>query len=412
MTRDDCRACGSSRLRVFLNLGETPLANAYPRPAELERADFREPRYPLRVALCTRCSLVQLTDTVPPEQLFSEYLYFSSYSTTMLEHARALADELVAARHLNLRNLVVEVASNDGYLLQWYTRYGVRVLGIEPARNVAAIAEGRGIRTRCAFFGAELARTLVAEGERADVLHAHNVLAHVADLPGFVEGVATLLAPAGEAVIEVPYIHDLLDTVSFDTIYHEHLCYFSLTALDSLFSAHGLRIVDVVRDPIHGGSLRLYIEPMLSGTTPRGRVQRLLDEERAWGVLDPETYASFGARTERLRQDLADLLRRLRAEGKRVAAYGAAAKGTTLLTAAGIGRDLVSFVVDRSPHKQGRLMPGSHIPIFSPERLLEEQPDYVLLLTWNFADEIMAQQAEYRARGGRFILPVPTPRIE
>jgi hypothetical protein len=213
-------------------------------------------------------------------------------------------------------------------------------------------------------------------------------------------------------VLEVPYIHDLLDTVSFDTIYHEHLCYFSLTALDSLFSAHGLRVVDVVRDPIHGGSLRLYIEPTQSGTTPRGRVQRLLDEERSWGVLDPETYASFGARTERLRQDLADLLRRLRAEGKRVAAYGAAAKGTTLLTAAGIGRDLVSFVVDRSPHKQGRLMPGSHIPIFSPERLLEEQPDYVLLLTWNFADEIMAQQAEYRARGGRFILPVPTPRIE
>jgi hypothetical protein len=289
-----------------------------------------------------------------------------------------------------------------------YKDAGVPVLGIEPAGNIAEIARAAGIPTRTAFFTRELADELAAKGVRPDVFHAHNVLAHVPDLNGFVAGLAALLGERGVAVVEVPYVKDMLDGCEFDTIYHEHLSYFSLTALDACFARHGLVLGDVERVPIHGGSLRLTAR---AGGTVGGRVRDLLEEEQGWGVATEAPYRRFASQVERMRDDLRELLRRLRGEGKRIAAYGASAKGTTLLTYCGIGSETLDFVVDRSPLKQGRYTPGTRLPIHPTERLAEEMPEYTLLLTWNFADEILGQQAEYRRRGGRFIVPVPELRV-
>ncbi|MGQ9890046.1 MAG: class I SAM-dependent methyltransferase [Aggregatilineales bacterium] len=403
-----CRSCGSLNLRLIFSLGRTPLANAL---LTAEQLGAPEPVYPLDVVFCSDCALVQITETVPPEVLFSEYLYFSSFSDTMLKHAEALADELTQVRGLGAGSLVVEIASNDGYLLQFYKQRGVPVLGIEPAANIARVAEAeRGIPTLCEFFDAELGQRLRAEGRQADVIHAHNVLAHVADLNGVVQGIAALLKLDGVAVIEVPYVKDLIDHREFDTIYHKHLCYFSLTALDRLFARHGLVIADVRRVPIHGGSLQ--IRAMRAETAARGAaVQTLLAEEAAWGVDDFAFYAGFACAVEALRADLRTLLGSLKAQGKALAAYGASAKGSTLLNYCGIGAETLDFVADRSTYKQGRYTPGTHLPIVAPDALLQEQPDYVLLLTWNFADEILDQQAEYRRRGGQFIIPIPQVRV-
>ncbi|HEX2568245.1 MAG TPA: class I SAM-dependent methyltransferase [Polyangia bacterium] len=403
-----CRACGAEALRPIVSLGVMSLANSYLKPEDLGRP---EPRYPLDLVRCERCALVQITEVVPPEVLFRDYLYFSSYSATMLAHAEAVATRMIAERGLGPGSLVVEVASNDGYLLQFYRRAGVPVLGIEPARNVAEVAEReRGIRTLCEFFGESLAAALAARGERADVIHANNVLAHVADLGGFVAGFRALVKDEGVVVCESPYIKPFLEQVEFDTIYHEHLYYYSLTALDRLFRRHGLLIVDCEPVAIHGGSLRIFAR-RAEGAEVGPRVRALLAEEAAWGVDEARPYAEFAGRVERTIGEVKTLVRKLRAEGHRVCAYGAAAKGTVLLNACGLGPEDVGFVCDRSPHKQGRLMPGVHIPIVAPERLLEEQPEYCLLLVWNIAEEVMAQQAEYRRRGGRFIVPIPSPRV-
>jgi len=396
-------------LSPILSLGVTPLANALLTADQLDRP---EPKYPLDLVFCPRCTLVQITETVPPEALFREYVYFSSFSDTVLQHAGALTERLRLSRDLGARSLVVEVASNDGYLLQHYRRHGIPTLGIEPARNIARVAEERGIPTLAEFFDAALAQQLRERGVRADVVHLHNVLAHVADLGGVVTGIRTLLKEDGIAVIEVPYVKDLIDGTEFDTIYHEHLCYFSLTALERLFEARALCLVDVERLPIHGGSLRLTVRRREAGG-PRASdsVARTLAEETAWGVHQLAFYRGFGARVERLRRELVSLLRDLRARGKRIAAYGASAKGSTLLNCFGIGPETLEFVVDRSPAKQGRYTPGTHLPIRAPEELLRAAPDYVLLLTWNFADEILAQQTTYRERGGRFIIPIPDLRV-
>ena len=403
-----CRSCGAPDLPLILSLGRTPLANALLTPEQLAAP---EARYPLDLVFCPQCTLVQITETVPPEILFGTYAYFSSFSDTMLRHAATLAERLTARRQLGADSLVVELASNDGYLLQYYQQAGIPVLGIEPAANIAQVANERGIPTLCEFFGQAVAQRLRDEGRRADVIHANNVLAHVADLNGVVAGIALLLKDEGVAVIESPYVKEMLDQTEFDTIYHEHLCYYSLTALDRLFRRHGLIIHDVERLPIHGGSLRIFAGLATAHPPISPTAADLLRAEQGWGVDRFATYQGFGQQVEQLKGQLIQLLTDLKHAGHRLAAYGAAAKGSTLLNYCGIGAETLDFVVDRSTYKQGHYMPGMHLPIYAPSKLLEMMPDYVLLLTWNFADEIMAQQAAYRRRGGKFIVPVPVPRV-
>jgi hypothetical protein len=317
---------------------------------------------------------------------------------------------LIKERRLGPTSLVVEAASNDGYLLQHYHGAGVPVLGIEPASNVAQVAEGRGIKTRCAFFSRELGNELRQSGIRADVFHAHNVLAHVPDLNGFVQGIGLVLREQGTAVLEVPYVKDMLDKCEFDTIYHEHLCYFSLTALDRLFKDHQLTITRVERVSIHGGSLRIHAVHS-EGAAVEPTVPRLLEEEVAWGATVPDPYLRFAERVREIQGRLGDMLAELKAAGKRLAAYGAAAKGSTLLNSLPLEPGVIDFVVDRSTYKQGRYMPGVHLPIFHPDKLMADRPEYVLLLTWNFADEIFEQQKHFRQSGGRFVVPIPEPTI-
>jgi SAM-dependent methyltransferase len=381
----------------------TPLTDAYVSPA---RANEPEPRYPLDVAFCPACTLVQILHSVPPEEMFVEYSYYSSFSETLLEHSRVHAQDLIASRHLGPQSLVVEVASNDGYLLRHFVEAGIPVLGIDPARGPADAAETIGVPTLREFFGDELAGRLRSEGKEADVILANNVLAHVPDLNGFVEGIAVLLADDGIAEIETPYLKDLIDNLEFDTIYHEHLCYYSVTALDALFKRHGLSLNRVQHLPIHGGSLRLTVG---RHRTVTDSVRTYLADETLEAMTSIYHYLGFAGRVVEVQKSLRDMLERLKGAGKRIAAYGAAAKGTILLNSSGIGPDLIDFVVDKSPYKQGKLLPGVHIPIVSPERIMKEMPDHVLLLAWNFKDEILRQERAYLEAGGKFIVPLPSP---
>jgi SAM-dependent methyltransferase len=406
MPAKTCRSCVTGTLHPMLSLGATPLANTL-----LTREQLNEPApvYPLDLAFCDSCTLVQITETVPPEKMFREYLYFSSFSETMLRHAAALTARMTERNALDKNSLVIEIASNDGYLLKNYLAASIPVLGIEPAQNIARLAfEFNGIPTISEFFGIDLARELAASGRMADVVHANNVLAHVPDINGFVAGVAAILKPRGTAVIETPYVKNMIDDCEFDTIYHEHIFYYSVTALDLLFRRHHLYLQRVELLPIHGGTLRVFVGK--EDTSRDGTVAAFLESERHW-VFGRSYYANYAQAVNRRTKQLRELLCGLKEEGKNIAAYGAAAKGSTMLNHSGVGSDLIDFVVDRSTFKQGLFMPGVNLPIYAPAKLLETQPDYVLLLTWNFVDEIMSQQEEYRRRGGRFITTHPLPRI-
>jgi SAM-dependent methyltransferase len=400
-----CRSCGGHELRPVLDLGSTPVANALVDPA---RAPAVDPTYPLAVAFCPTCTLVQLAYALPADAIFdAEYPYFSSFSDALMAHAAAHVDGLIASRGLGPKSFAVEVASNDGYLLRNFVEAGVRTLGIDPSPGPAAAAADVGVPTIVGFFGTEQAAAMRAEHGPADVIVANNVMAHVPDLNDFVGGFAELLADDGLLTVENPYVRDLVEHVEFDTIYHEHYCYFSCSAVEALMRRHGLHLNDVDYFPkLHGGTLRWSIGRRAERSR---RCQQYLDAEAATGMTEFDHYARFAERVHECQRQLRSLVDELAARGRVVAAYGAAAKGATLLNSTGISTDRVAYVVDRNVHKQGRLMPGCRLPIRPVDVLLDERPDDLLLLAWNFADEIVAQQREYAARGGTFYVPVPTP---
>lgn len=399
-----CRACGAELRHTFCDLGMSPLSNAY-----LESTQLAAPErfYPLHAYVCGECLLVQLEEYETPEKIFSDYAYFSSYSDLWLEHCERYVAMMIERFRIGSTHQVVEIASNDGYLLQYFKRQGVPVLGIEPAANVARAAKTKGVPTRVEFFSARCATQLAAE-RRADLIVANNVLAHVPALNDFVEGVRILLAKGGLATFEFPHLLRLVCENQFDTIYHEHFSYFSLLAVERILGAHALRIFDVEELPTHGGSLRLYVHHAGESGRARGKaVDRLLSDERAAGLDKLDVYLAFQEKAQEAKRGLLEFLIGAARAGKRIAAYGAAAKGNTLLNYCGVGRDFIDYVVDRNPYKQGRYLPGTRIPIEHPERLRETHPNYLLVLPWNIREEIMAQNAFIREWGGEFVVPIP-----
>ncbi|HSL81373.1 MAG TPA: class I SAM-dependent methyltransferase [Thermoanaerobaculia bacterium] len=401
-----CRFCDAPLQRTFVDLGVSPLANSYLEPEDLARP---ETFHPLKAYLCEGCFLVQLPEAAAPKEIFTDYAYFSSVSTSWVEHARRYAEAVIGRFGLGPESLVVEIASNDGYLLRHFRERGVPVLGIEPASNVARAAVEAGVPTRNEFFTLELARDLAAEGVRADLLVGNNVLAHVPALNDFVAGVAAALAASGVATFEFPHLLRLMEEHQFDTIYHEHFSYFSFHTVREVFAAHGLAVFDVEELPTHGGSLRIHARH--EGGETSDRVADLLARERAAGLLDPTTYDAFEGRVRATKRGLLRFLLDAADEGRRVAGYGAPAKGNTLLNYCGVGPDLLPYTVDRSPHKQGRYLPGTRIPIAGPERLREETPDYVLILPWNLREEIVEQMADVRSWGGKFVVAIPEVEV-
>jgi 2-polyprenyl-3-methyl-5-hydroxy-6-metoxy-1,4-benzoquinol methylase len=404
-----CRSCGATLRHTFVNLGMSPLANSY---IKAEQLNEPEPFYPLHTYVCAECFLVQLESVTRPEEIFSDYAYFSSYSDSWLDHARAYSDCVTQRFGLNGNSRVVEIASNDGYLLQYFVAKGIPVLGIEPAQNVAEVAVRREIPTLVGFFGENMARSLAAEGKHADLIIGNNVLAHVPDLNGFVRGLKILLAPGGITTLEFPHLMRLMEENQFDTIYHEHFSYFSFITVSTLFQRHGLKIFDVEELPTHGGSLRLYACHQEDSTQfVQERVHELVAREQRTGLKELEHYLSFGEKVKETKRKLLEFLIMAKGNQKSIAGYGAPAKGNTLLNYCGIRTDLIDYTVDRSPHKQGQFLPGTRIPIHSPDHIRETAPDYVLILPWNLKDEIMQQMSYIRNWNGRFVIPIPEVQI-
>jgi SAM-dependent methyltransferase len=404
-----CRFCGANLRRTFVDLGMSPLCETYPSSADLNHG---ETYYPLHVYVCGQCFLVQLEQYESSENIFSDYPYFSSYSDSWLKHSEDYCTQMITRFGLNRQSFVVEVASNDGYLLQYFVRRNVSVLGIEPAANVAKVAVEKGVPTLVKFFGAPLAHDLASEGHCADLVLGNNVLAQVPDLNDFVEGLKVLLKPDGILTLEFPHLLRLIEHNEFDTIYHEHFSYFSMITTERILEAHGLTLFDVEELPTHGGSLRIYAcREESRAHTVQPKVQQLIAEEQRAGLASLEGYEIFGRQVRQTKLALLDFLVKAAREGKSVAGYGAPGKSATLLHYCGIGRDLIEYTVDRSPHKQGRFLPGTHIPIYHPDRIRETKPDYVIILPWNLKDEIMRQLQFIREWGGRFVVPIPTVAI-
>lgn len=400
-----CRFCDTDLRLTFVNLGMSPLCETYPAPADLNHG---ETYYPLHAYVCDCCFLVQLEKYVSSETLFSDYAYFSSFSDSWLKHSEKYCNKMIERLGLDERSFVIEVASNDGYLLQYFLQKSVPVLGIEPAANVAKVAIEKGIPTLVRFFGAALAEELAAQGRCADLILGNNVLAQVPDLNDFVEGLKIILKPHGVLTLEFPHLLRLIEHNEFDTIYHEHFCYFSLLTAERILQSHGLRLFDVEELASHGGSLRIYVCRADDEThILQPNVRKVIADEVAMGLNTPEGYASFAQRVKQTKLALLDFLITAAREGRSVAGYGAPGKSATLLHYCGIGKDLIQYTVDRNPYKQGRFLPGSHIPIFHPTRIAETKPDYVLILPWNLKDEIMQQLQFIRAWGGRFVVPIP-----
>jgi predicted TPR repeat methyltransferase len=400
-----CILCGGGRVDEFLDLGETALANQFVRDKDAD-----EPKYPLRVGFCRSCAHVQLMETVPPLEMFENYLYISSASDTLKNHLWDVSDDLVRRYRLGANDLVIDIGCNYGTLLGGFQRHGVRTLGVDPASNLAELTSGNGIDRFTGLFAAATAEEIVSKWGPASLITATNTFPHIQDLNDFIQGIKTALMPGGVFVIEMHYLLDLIEQVAFDTVYHEHISYWALGPMKQLFERHGMSIVDAERVPLHHGQLRVHVRRQADADISTG-VEKILAQEKAAGLDRFDTYLRFADRAQKIKKDLHQILMRFREQGRRVAGYGAPAKGNTLLGFLEIGPELLPYIVDRSPLKQGLYTPGMHIPVVPTERLLADQPDYVLLLAWNFVDEIIEQQAEYIRRGGKFIIPVPEVRI-
>ncbi|MBF2026084.1 MAG: class I SAM-dependent methyltransferase [Oscillatoriales cyanobacterium C42_A2020_001] len=400
-----CQFCKNPLQHTLVDLGMSPLCESY---VSVEQLNQMEAFYPLHVRVCDRCFLVQLEAYVSPEHIFTEYAYFSSYADTWLQHCKAYTDLVVERFQLNSQSQVVELASNDGYLLQYFVEKGIPVLGVEPATNIAKVAIEKGIPTVNEFFGQECARKLVQQGKQADLIAANNVLAHVPDLNDFVAGIKILLKPQGIATGEIQHLVRLMESNQFDTIYHEHFCYHTFTTLEKIFAAHGLTLFDVEELPTHGGSLRIYARHQDDATKPiSDRAIDLKKREAAEGFTKLERYTNFENQVRETKRKLLDFLIRKKQEGKTIVGYGAPGKGNTLLNYCGIRTDFLDYTVDRNPYKQGKFLPGTHIPIYHPDKIQETKPDYVLILPWNFKEEIMKQMSFIREWNGQFVVPIP-----
>ncbi len=409
MSVAECRFCGNPLKNTFVDLGVSPLANSYLKAEQLHQM---EPFYPLHAYVCDSCYLVQLLEFQSSEQIFSDYAYFSSYSETLLDHARRYTRLMIKRFGYDTNSQIIEIASNDGYLLRFFKEKGISVLGVEPAKNVAKVAQEAEIPTIVKFFGTRTAKELVNEGRHADLLIGNNVLAHVPDLNDLVAGMKCLLKPQGVITMEFPHLLRLIDKNQFDTIYHEHFSYFSFITVEKVFEKHGLTFFDVEEISTHGGSLRIYARHNDDASKPvRESVLELKNREETDGFANLERYLSFAERVKATKRNILEFLLKAKRDGKAIAGYGAPAKGNTLLNFCGIRTDFIDYTVDLSPHKQGLFLPGTHIPIYPDEMLLKDKPDYALILAWNFSKEIIANNHEFRDKGGKFIIPIPRPKI-